>query len=116
MSAIRRVTTVILCCFSLIACQEDGPDVSESETKFPDILAIERTACERDGGRWAVAIGKSSFVCFQNLSDANKTCASANDCKGLCLARSRSCSPIEPFFGCHEVLSPSGVRQTLCIE
>lgn len=116
MSAIRRVMTVVLCCFSLVACQEDGPEVSESGTAIPDILAIERTACEREGGRWALAIGKSTYVCYEDLNDANKTCSTANDCKGLCLARSRSCSPVKPFFGCHEVLSSTGVRQTLCVQ
>lgn len=116
MSAIRRVTTVVLCCFCLVGCQEDGQEVSESETAIPDILAIERTACERDGGRWALAIGQSTFVCYHNLSDANKTCSTANDCEGLCLARSRSCSPVKPFYGCHEVLSSTGVQQTLCVQ
>ncbi len=116
MSAIRHALTVVLCGFFLFGCQEDGQDVSESETAIPDLLAGERKACERDGGRWALAIGKSSFVCYRNLSDAHKTCAVETDCQGLCLARSRSCSPVQPFFGCHEVLSPTGLRQTLCIE
>ena len=116
MSAIRRVMTVVLCGIFLVACQEDGPEVSESETAIPDILAVERKACERSGGRWALAIGKTSFVCYRNLSDAHTPCRSENDCEGLCLARSRTCSPVTPFFGCHEVLSPTGVRQTLCIE
>lgn len=116
MSAIRRILAVVLCGFILVSCQEDGPDFSESETAIPDILSTERMACERDGGRWASALGNETFVCYRNLSDANKSCSTSNDCQGVCLARSRTCSPVEPFLGCHEVFSSSGLRQTLCIE
>lgn len=116
MSAIRRVMTAVLCFVFLVGCQEDGVAGSESEAAVPDILAVERTACERRGGRWALAVGKTSFTCYRQMSDANQPCAVSSDCDGMCLARSRTCSPIEPFFGCHEVLSSNGTRQTLCIE
>ena len=102
MSAIRRVSTAIFCVLALAACQEDGPAPSETQSAFPDLLRLQREACEKDRGRWGLA--------------ANKTCKVGSDCQGLCLARSRTCSPIEPFYGCHQVLSDSGVPQTLCIE
>ncbi len=116
MDAIRRGLTVIGCIILLSACQEDGPKSSEINEPVPNLLSAAQTDCERSGGRWALTPGKAGYACFRNLSDAGKLCSAETDCQGLCLARSRTCSPIEPFFGCHEVLSSSGVQQTLCIE
>jgi hypothetical protein len=107
---------VLLCVLAVAACQEDGPQASESQSAFPDLLALQREACEKDGGRWGVALSKASFACYRTMRDAGKICRAASDCLGHCLARSRTCSPVEPFFGCHEVMSEAGVPQTLCIE
>ncbi len=116
MSALRRVSVAAVFFIILAACQEDGPNPSEDQTVFPDLLKIQRDACEKDGGRWGLAANKATYVCYRTLFDANKTCSTGRDCEGLCLARSRTCSPIKPFYGCHQVLSNSGVPQTLCIE
>ncbi len=116
MDALRRGLTVLGSVFLLASCQEDGPAASSATEPIPDLLASAQRSCERDGGTWGRTPGKATFVCYRNLSDAGKLCSGESDCKGLCLARSRTCSPIEPFYGCHEVLSKGGVRQTLCIE
>lgn len=116
MHAIRRGLTVFCCGFLLVACQEDGAEASSGAEPIPDFLATAQKQCERGGGRWGLSPGKATYVCFQSLSDSGKLCSGEDDCKGLCLARSRTCSPIEPFYGCHEVLSNGGIRQTLCIQ
>ena len=116
MSAIRRVLTAVFCMLAVTSCQEDGQSAVESESAFPDLLRIQGEACEKKGGRWGPAPSKASFVCYRTLSDANTGCRVESDCEGMCLARSRTCSPIEPFFGCHQVLSDSGFQQTLCVE
>jgi hypothetical protein len=116
MVTIRGGLTCLACLLFLAACQEDGPQASESQTAFPDLLEMQRSACERDRGRWALAPSKAAFVCYRNLRDANQSCRIDSDCQGLCLARSRTCSPIEPFYGCHEVLTNDGVQQTLCLD
>lgn len=116
MSALRRILSAFFCALLLAGCQEDGPQASESQTAFPDLLALQRDACERDGGRWGLALGKTVYVCYRDTRDANKSCTTESDCQGLCLARSRTCSPIEPFFGCHEVIGSNGLRQTRCVE
>ncbi|AZQ66349.1 hypothetical protein EF888_03900 [Silicimonas algicola] len=116
MSAIRRISTVLFCVLTLVACQEDGALPAEGDSTIPDVMAGARTDCERAGGRWGLTSSKTSYVCYRAMPDANKTCRSADDCDGLCLARSRTCSPIEPFYGCHQVLSGSGLPQTMCIE
>ncbi len=118
MSAIRRLMTVLVLSVLLAGCQEDTSDTGAgaAASDLPVALAPQRAACEKDGGRWGSVPGRDAFACYRITRDANKTCETERDCEGLCLARSRTCSPQTPFFGCHEVLSSSGVRQTLCIE
>lgn len=116
MGAFIRGLTILCCVVLLASCQEDGPDASNETSAVPDLLSIASADCERQGGRWALTPGKATYVCYRELSDAGKVCSAESDCQGMCLARSRTCSPIEPFFGCHEVLSDSGFQQTLCIE
>ena len=100
---------------TLGACQfEEAP--SEFETISPDITARERFLCEERGGRFGERPLTGGFVCYERTRDANQQCSTANDCEGLCLARSRSCAPIKPFFGCHEVLTASGAQATLCLD
>jgi hypothetical protein len=113
--ALRRIFNVFGLVILLAACQEDGPNASNETTPVPDLLRISGEKCEKSGGGWAMAPGKASFVCFRDMRDAGKQCLAESDCEGLCLARSRTCSPIEPFFGCHEVLSSGGVPQSRCL-
>lgn len=114
MSAIRRVVTAFLVSLALSACQEDIPP--ESDGSVPDILATQRAACEKDGGEFGKSPNGVTFTCYRTPRDANKSCTTGNDCEGLCLARSRTCAPVDPLFGCHEVISDAGIRQTLCTE
>lgn len=117
MSAIRRITTVLVVSILLAACQEDGTTDDQTDAAIPDVLSPQRAACEKSGGRWGSVPGSGArFVCYRTTRDANRSCSTARDCEGLCLARSRTCAPATPFFGCHEVLSSNGIRQTLCIE
>lgn len=95
---------------------EAGAEELISRAGRPDVLLQARASCERQGGRFGPTPSKNAFVCYVTLKDANERCASADDCSGLCLARSRTCSPIEPFFGCHDVLLRGGQRATQCVE
>ena len=115
MGALRLGLVAIGCLVFLTACQEDGLS-STNPTVGPDLFAQARQSCERSGGRWGAAVGKSFFVCYRNMRDAGKSCRVESDCQGLCLARSMTCSPIEPFFGCHEVIGSNGLRQTRCVD
>ncbi len=115
MSAIRHIMTVGLCVFALAACVEDE-QVPERDSIFPDIMQTQREACVKSGGSWGATPNKTGFVCYQRTSDANQLCSASSECEGMCLARSRSCSPVVPFLGCHEVLTSNGLRQTLCVD
>jgi hypothetical protein len=72
-------------------------------------------ACERKKGIWSKA-GKGGFSCISKTRDAGKECRAAKDCEGLCLARSGTCAPFKPLFGCNEILDDMGRRMTLCID
>lgn len=102
------LTLVLVACAPTVA--EDLPPVGE------DLIASERAACEADGGRWGAGGLTGTMVCYRETKDAGQTCSQSSDCEGLCLARSRSCSPVTPLFGCYEVLGSGGLRSTLCID
>ena len=116
MSAVRRILAAMVVLVVVVACDEDDPDRVENQSIFPDITKTERDACERGGGSWGKAANGLTFVCYRALPDANQSCRTSSDCAGICLARSRTCSPVKPFYGCHEVISQAGVTQTVCLE
>ena len=116
MSALCRGLAIGVLALLLASCQEDGRIGSDAGARAPDLLADERQRCERSGGRWGLRAGDALFVCFRETRDANQSCKIASDCEGLCLARSRTCSPIEPFLGCHEILTEGGGRATQCVN
>jgi len=72
-------------------------------------------ACEKTGGRFAKAGNSTTFVCARETRVGCKSCRRETDCEGLCLARSRSCSPITPVLGCQESPTQDGLRVTECV-
>jgi hypothetical protein len=116
MSAIRHAMTVLVLGMALAGCEEDAGQTAAAASDVPALLSPQRAACERSGGQWGRVPGRDAFVCYSQTRDANKRCETARDCEGLCLARSRTCAPQVPFFGCHEILAANGARQTLCTE
>lgn len=114
MSLSLRLGLVLCAAMFLASCQEDGPLSPTNGQPTPDLFALQRMACEDDGGRWGPAAGSATYVCYRPTRDANQQCRIASDCESLCLARSRTCAPIEPFLGCHEILTEGGQRATQC--
>ena len=80
------------------------------------VKSASQIACEKKGGRFANAGNSTTFVCVRETRDGGKSCSRETDCEGLCLARSRSCSPITPVLGCQEILTQDGIRVTQCVE
>jgi hypothetical protein len=72
-------------------------------------------ACGKTGGRFAKAGNSTTFVCARETRVGGKSCRRETDCEGLCLARSRSCSPITPVLGCQESPTQDGLRVTECV-
>lgn len=116
MSAIRRILSAAFMVIALVSCDDDTVDAPVSQSVFPDILKQEREACEAENGRWGTATSRETFICYKDLPDANQPCSTSRDCAGLCFARSRTCTPVEPLFGCHQILSQDGLMQTVCRE
>ncbi len=82
------------------------PEAAKSEAQL---------ACERRRGVWADA-GNGLNACVQTTRDAGKTCRKAGDCEGECLARSGTCAPFTPLFGCNDIFDDAGRRMTLCLD
>ena len=80
------------------------------------VLGPEELACVKKGGQWAVAGKAGGMSCVRMMRDAGKSCRKKSDCEGDCLARSNSCAPIAPLFGCNEILQDNGAMVTLCID
>jgi hypothetical protein len=95
------------------ACQ---PDEGDLPPVGEELVALQKAQCEADGDIWGRAGATGVFVCFRRTPDAGRRCTSADDCSGVCLARSQTCSPLDPLIGCQEVLTSSGARATLCVD
>lgn len=82
----------------------------------PELVEQQRALCEKTGGRFAQGGRGSGLVCYRDTDDNGKQCSKKSDCEGECLARSGTCSPVTPLFGCNEVLTEDGARTTLCVD
>lgn len=75
------------------------------------------TACAAIGGSWVRAGSESGgYACVRPMLDAGKICRKKGDCAGQCLARSATCAPIEPLFGCNDIIDANGQWVTQCIN
>lgn len=75
----------------------------------------EEAACRKEGGSWS-KVGKGGRACLKATRDSGKSCSSGRECEGLCLARSGTCAPLKPMFGCNEIFQDDGQKVTLCID
>lgn len=103
---------VAMLVFALAGCQDDtapGP-------AHYDLFAAQQAACVSRGGQFARAGMAGGYTCFHTPRDAGQMCAKASDCESACLARTRSCAPITPIFGCFDVLGESGRPARLCVD
>lgn len=76
----------------------------------------EQITCEKRGGSWGNAGRPGLQACIKRTRDAGKECRKQSNCESVCLARSRTCAPVKPLFGCNEILQDDGRRVTLCID
>ncbi len=76
----------------------------------------EEAACVKKGGLWIHAGKSIAFTCVRITKDSGKQCRRSSECQGSCLARSMTCAPYDPLFGCKEILQDDGSRVTLCID
>lgn len=102
----------------LIAAMALGGCVEEPQTgpQGKPLSDVERAECLMQGG----SVGRGGLlpdeVCYRPQRDAGKACAKQSDCEGMCLADTRSCSPVSPIFGCFEFLNETGQTVRICID
>lgn len=95
--------------------QGETPGTAEAAPPPPPPLSPEALACQRGGGTWGKTPAGGS-VCLRTTRDAGKSCTRGTQCEGLCLARSGTCAPITPVFGCNDIFQDDGSRVTLCLD
>lgn len=102
---------------ALAACKPGAgrPDEGALEPVGAARVALEKAACEADGGRWT-GDGGGGLICLRETRDGGRSCTSGADCESACLARSRTCAPVMPLVGCNEVITSSGLRVTECVN
>ncbi|SEC02630.1 hypothetical protein [Rhodobacter sp. 24-YEA-8] len=89
------------------------PEAAPVETN--PFTAEARLTCEKAGGNWAKT-GSGFNSCVWSTKDSGKRCTASTQCEGQCLARSGTCAPFTPLFGCSEILDDSGRRMTECLQ
>lgn len=88
------------------------PDLTETPVTPKSEMQL---ACEKKGRMWG-KIDSGAYACVSRTKDAGKRCERESQCDGVCLARSGTCSPFKPLYGCNEILQDNGARVTLCLE
>jgi hypothetical protein len=101
----------------ILAPDIEAPADVQPEDVVPEAEKTpEQIKCEKKGGSWS-RIGKTQArTCVQRTRDAGRQCKRDRDCDGLCLARSGTCAPVDPLFGCNEVIQDDGRRMTQCLD
>jgi hypothetical protein len=96
----------------------EGEAAPEAEPEIPpEIKSEAQIACERRGGTWGrVAAGSEFRACVKRTRDDGQRCRTGRDCDGECLARSGTCAPVTPLFGCNDILDDTGRQMTLCVD
>lgn len=82
----------------------------------PAPLSPSALACKKKGGRYIKTGSSDLRACVKETGDGGKHCKRETDCVGSCLARSQTCAPVKPLFGCNEILQADGRRVTLCLD
>ncbi|MEZ5912412.1 MAG: hypothetical protein R3D84_09480 [Paracoccaceae bacterium] len=110
----RLVLCTLVVFVALLGCQP-GAKKAELPPVGEDLVAAMRTACEADGGSFQPT-SNGTMACVRFTRDGGKQCDRASQCQGDCLARSGTCAPITPLFGCQEIFQDDGTRITECVQ
>ena len=116
----RPLTLLLLalaCALALQSCKPAPENPYPGAENFgTQLLEKLRSECEDTGGRFGTGGAAGGLVCHRTPADANRQCRKQSDCSTQCLARSGTCAPVAPLFGCNEVLTDQGQRVTLCVD
>lgn len=93
-----------------------APEPTEEAAPPPPPSSPEEARCLKSGGTWATAGDSGARACVTLTRDAGKSCTRQSQCQGYCLARSGTCAPITPMFGCNDILQDDGREVKLCLD
>lgn len=99
----------------LAGCMAEAGDEASSTSVTTGPPETE-AACLSAGGRWGPGGLWPEPLCFLPNPDAGKSCSSADDCVGTCLAETRTCAPERPLFGCYAFLDEDGAEVMICVD
>lgn len=121
MGLMSRVKFVAMAAVVVLASCVPSDDASQTQDYGlagynPAAAAQAEQSCLARGGKYLVAGLAGLKVCFETPKDAGKSCRKSIDCDSQCLARSKSCAPVTPLFGCNPILDSSGREVTLCLD
>lgn len=89
------------------------PDLAETPVTPKSELQL---ACEKKKGHWSKVGKGSARACVFQTRDGGKRCTKESQCEGVCLARSGTCAPVKPMYGCNDILQDNGARVSLCLD
>ncbi len=81
----------------------------------PAALTGQAEQCTKQKGRFVQRGEGGTYTCVTPTRDANKRCDDSSDCDGICFAKSRTCAPVTPLFGCYDALE-NGRVVNICTE
>ncbi len=93
-----------------------APEVAAAAEPPAKPKSPEEIRCGKKGGAWLGAGKTGAQACVKPTRDGGRHCRRQSDCEGLCLARSATCAPVQPLFGCNDILQDNGLQVTLCID
>ena len=106
---------LIIAATGLGTCAKDTED-SDQPIIGQAVVEQQRADCEDKGGRFERGGLAGGLVCFIVPPDAGDGCTKESDCTTFCLARSRTCAPVSPLFGCNEILDDLGRSVNICVD
>lgn len=120
MHRLSRFMTALLAAVALASCvpQDEAPQTQSYglEGFNPAGAAQAEQSCLAKGGQYVIGGLAGLKVCFETPKDAGKSCSKSTDCDSQCLARSKSCAPVTPLFGCNAILDSAGREVTICVD
>jgi hypothetical protein len=75
-----------------------------------------RAACEARGGLVQLAGLSAVEFCAEPQPDSGQSCVRSSDCRGYCVAQSRTCSTHDTPFGCYSYLDENGDAVEICVD
>ena len=103
---------VLIAALALTGCVEEPAP----SPKGKSLTGAERADCLMTDGTLGRGGMLPDEVCILPEPDAGKACTKKTDCEGMCLADTRTCSPVTPMFGCFEFLDETGQTVGICID